>query len=169
MQRLSIVVAAVLAVAGGVWAEGPARGEIDLAEWPSLERRVRAELTEGAGWDLTMAVRADFDCDGTEDFAAVAEAETAVTLVIILGPVDGGGATYAIVLDVGGRTQASLCALPAHLSVASLDYDPTPDLGPIPGFRQSATCFGFDLRGGECDTFHFFWHHDEQAPTWWRL
>jgi len=116
-------------------------------------------------WSWATALQADFDCDGQPDQAFLGRAGGRVYVGVVRS-----GHPNPAVLDfaVSPGVQAAICAEPAVLRIESLDYDPAEAVGAIPGFRQSKTCKGLRLEGGECDSIHFFWNHNTKRLEWWR-
>lgn len=117
-------------------------------------------------WDAASRLRADFDCDGRLDLAFLGRADGKVFVGLVR---DSAAPPQILQFTVGKNTQDSICAEPAVLSVSSIDFDPTSEIGPLPGFRRSAKCPGMRLSGGECDSIHFYWNHATAKLDWWRL
>jgi hypothetical protein len=120
-------------------------------------------------WDKKSIIEVDINCDGKKDYAIFGNSEQGITLAVIVGPVSKKSRIETFNFPVGKQSQGSLCQLPAKLRVESLDYDPTEQTGELPGFHSSKTCKAFRLDDDACDSFHFYWDHQANALTWWRL
>lgn len=122
-----------------------------------------------AEWDKKSIIEVDINCDGKKDYAILGKSERGITVALVVGPVSKKSRIESFNFLVGKHSQNSLCQLPAKLRVESLDYDPTEAVGKLPGFRSSKTCNAFGLADDACDSFHFYWDHQANALTWWRL
>jgi len=113
--------------------------------------------------------RCDFNPDDKTDYALMGqEGKNRVFVAVVYSPV--APSAQVDILEFGvGQDQGSLCRLPAHLKLESLDYDPSDDVGKIPGFRRSREFMGLNLAGGDCDSFHLFWNYQSHRIEWWRL
>lgn len=120
-------------------------------------------------WDKEAIVEIDINCDGKRDYALLGKSKRGVTVAVIVGPVSTKSRIESFEFFVGKNSQDSLCKLPAKLLIESLDYDPTEAVGKLPGFRRSKKCNAFALADGVCDSFHFYWDHQENTLEWWRL
>jgi len=125
-------------------------------------------IAKDAGVAHPAAVKADVDCDGVEDTAQMEYVDGRVRVTVILA---AAKAPQSLEFGLGNSmAQESLCGTEATLEIEGMDYDLTDALGENPeGFRQSKTCKGLRLMGGECDSMHIFWNHDTQHIDWWRL
>jgi hypothetical protein len=120
-------------------------------------------------WDRTSLLKGDFNPDDKTDYALMGlEGKNRVFVAVVYSPV--APSAQVDILEFGvGQDQGSLCRLPAHLKLESLDYDPSDDVGKIPGFRRSREFMGLNLAGGDCDSFHLFWNYQSHRIEWWRL
>jgi hypothetical protein len=115
-------------------------------------------------WNGKGLLRADIDCDGTEDYALEGRKGKDVLVMVILGP-----ATQKSKVSTEEFPADELCGEPIALTLESLDYDPGEEIGELPGFERSRKCKGLNLGSGECDAVHFFWNHKTAALDLWRL
>ena len=123
---------------------------------------------DGASEAQPRVLKADVDCDGAEDTARMEYVEDRVRVTVTLAATKE---SQSLEFGLGdSMAQESLCGTEATLDVAGMDYDLTEVFGENPeGFRQSKSCKGLRLMGGECDSMHIFWNHDAQHIDWWRL
>lgn len=119
-------------------------------------------------WDKKSIIEVDINCDGKKDYAILGKSKQGVTVSLVVGPVSKKSRIESFEFHVG-NSQDNLCQLPATLQVESLDYDPTEAVGKLPGFKPSKKCMAFVLSDDACDSFHFYWDHQANALTWWRL
>jgi hypothetical protein len=131
-----------------------ARGSLD-----SLRARAPSVV-----WD-TAAVRADVDGDGVVDDAYLGRARGRIFVGVVLG-----GARNVDVLEfaISARIQEAICSEPATLAAEPANY-PGETVGTLKGFRPSAKASGLRLAGGDCDSIHLYWDHDQKRLGWWRL
>jgi hypothetical protein len=115
-------------------------------------------------WD-TAAVRADVDGDGVVDDAYLGRARGRIFVGLVLG-----GAKNVDVVDfaISASIQQAICSEPAMLT-AEPTNNPVETVGPLKGFRPSARASGLRLAGGDCDSIHLYWDHDQNQLSWWRL
>jgi hypothetical protein len=113
-------------------------------------------------------IEADIDCDGIEDTARMEYVEDRVRVTVTLAATK---TSQSLEFGLGdSMAQESLCGTEATLEIEDMDYDLIEIFGENPeGFRESKTCKGLRLMGGECDSMHIFWNHDTQHIDWWRL
>ena len=116
-------------------------------------------------WD-TIPVRADFDCDGSDDHAVIGRYKDHVFVGFVFARSRN---TDVLEYAVSAGIQQAICQEPATLEVESQDFDPPAESGALPGFRRSLSCKGLRLAGGECDSVHIYWNHNDKQITWWRL
>jgi hypothetical protein len=116
-----------------------------------------------ARWEPTSLLRADFDCDGVEDVAALGQQAGDVMVGVALG---SGAVPEAFQFAISGSRQDAICSVPATLALAPLAGDPPQD---VQGFRKSETCKGLRLSGEFCshDVF-LYWNHQTKRLDWWR-
>ena len=126
--------------------------------------KIAAAREPQVAWNGKGVLAADFDCDGTEDYALEGRKGEGVAVMVVLGPV-----TPKSKISVEEIEADELCGVPIALSLESLDYDPGKEIGELPGFERSKKCKGLNLGSGECDAFHFFWNHKTAALDMWRL
>lgn len=115
-------------------------------------------------WNGKGILKADINCDGTEDYALEGRKGKDVLVMVILGP-----ATEKSKVSTEEFPADELCGDPIALTLESLDYDPGEEIGELPGFERSKKCKGLNLGSGECDAVHFFWNHKTAALDLWRL
>jgi hypothetical protein len=129
----------------------------------SALRRLTA-IASDAKWD-SVAVRADFDCDGRTDEAHLAHRPGEVLVGVVRA---AGGEPQILTFAVNASMQRSICAEPAHLTIERLTGRPPGDVGPIRGYPLSRRCAGLMLSGGECDNVHLYWNTENHRFEWWR-
>lgn len=115
-------------------------------------------------WKGKDILKADIDCDGTEDYALEGRKGRDVFVMVIQGP-----ATKSSKTAVQELPEDELCGEPIALTLESLDYDPSEEAGDLPGFERSKKCKGLNLGSGECDAVHLFWNHKTASLDMWRL
>ena len=77
---------------------------------------------------------------------------------------------YVAVFGVhGSAVQEAACSPNVRLTVESLDFDPSEELGALEGFVRSISCKGLNLGEADCDALHMYWNQKTNAPSWWRL
>ncbi|MCE9633686.1 MAG: hypothetical protein K8Q92_05830 [Methylophilales bacterium] len=113
------------------------------------------------------AIEIDIDCDGKKDYVFSAQTEKSVSVGVVLG--NSKRKPESFTFDVNRDRQDAVCALPVRIEPEAQDFDPTEDIGEIPGFVRSKTCHAFALVNEECDSFHFYWNHSTKLIEWWRL
>lgn len=147
-------------------ASPPASAPQASAAAPSPEALNPVSLDVGKAQPATVA--ADVDCDGVEDTARMEYVEDRVRVTVTLAATETSQSLEFGLGDSGA--QESLCGNEATLEIEDMDYDLIDAFGENPeGFRESKTCKGLRLMGGECDSMHMFWNHDTQHIDWWRL
>ena len=119
--------------------------------------------------DNKSIIAVDINCDEKKDYAILGKSKQGVTVALVVGPVSKKSRIESFEFLVGKQSQDCLCQLPAILKAESLDYDPTEAVGKLPGFKPSKKCIAFALADDACDSFHFYWNHQANALTWWRL
>lgn len=115
-------------------------------------------------WD-SSAVKADFNGDGQMDFAHLGRANGRIFVGIVLG---GSSRVESLDFAISAAEHRAICSEPATLVIESSDYDPTTDIGLLPGFRRSKATQGLRLSDGECDAIHLYWDHARNHVAWWR-
>lgn len=135
---------------------------------PKISSQTLPATAEVVSNDQPSVVKADVDCDGLEDTAQVEYVDGHVRVSVTLAATK---APQSLEFGLGdSMAQDSLCGTEATLEIEDTDYDLTEAFGENPaGFRQSKTCKGLRLMGGECDSMHIFWNHDTRNIDWWRL
>lgn len=119
-------------------------------------------------WDSRHALIIDIDADGAPDYVFLTQTPRAATIGLVLGK--QGHRLVVRTIPIGDPVQDSLCAAPAAIGKESLNYVPPFEaVGVLPGFRRSKTGMSFELAGGECDAFHFFWNVQTNNLDYWRL
>jgi len=121
----------------------------------------------GIRWEA-HATRLDFDCDSAIDYAFLGRASRHIYVAVFLTRTRK---VTGLQFGISAGVQAAICAEPASLTAESLDFDPSTseEIGPLEGFRRSASCKGLELSGGECDPIHLYWNHTQGRMSWWRL
>ena len=116
-----------------------------------------------ARWEPSSLLRADVDCDGVEDVAALGHQSG--DLVVAVAP-GSGAEPETFQFAISGSRQDAVCNVPAQLELAPLAGDPPQD---VQGFRRSETCKGLRLSGKFCthDVF-LYWNHQTHHLDWWR-
>lgn len=169
MRSPLLVLLACLTVTGCVKDEEPAvSAAARQTRAPATPKQAVAAIPKAVAKDRSALVSADVDCDGLEDTAQLEYVDGHVRLAVTRA-----ATRTPQFLEFGlgdSRAQDSLCGTEATLEIEDLDYDLTEALGENPeGFRQSKTCKGLRLTGGECDSMHIFWNHNTKNIDWWRL
>ncbi len=112
-------------------------------------------------------LRIDIDGDGHPDSIVLTEGPHTGVLVVI-SFYDSRHAPERFHFPVDPSMQAAVCRLPVRLRAESLDYDPAPAVGSLPGFVRSKRRTGFALVDEACDSIHFYWDARAQRLRWWR-
>ena len=164
-----IALFACMTISGCAKDEEPV-GSASAQHAPPLQTasQAAAASAEEAGDARPAAVMADVDCDGVEDTARMEYVEDRVRVTVTLAATK---TSQSLEFGLGdSMAQESLCGTEATIEIEDMDYDLVEALGENPeGFRQSTTCKGLRLMGGECDSMHIFWNHDTRHIDWWRL
>ena len=169
MRAPLIVLLLCMTAAGCAKDEEPAvQASAPQANPVAIPGRAVAPVAVDIGNAQPAVVRADVDCDGVEDTAQMDYVEDRVRVTVTFAATK---TSQALEFGLGDNmAQDSLCGTEAALEIEDMDYDLTEALGENPeGFRQSKTCKGLRLMGGECDSMHIFWNHDTRHIDWWRL
>jgi hypothetical protein len=116
-------------------------------------------------WDVKSALSADFDCDGSLDEALLGRTAGKVFVGIVRA---AGKQPQILEFGVNPNAQDAICQEPSTLTIESLDYDPTEEVGKVDGFQRSRRCKGLLLSGGECDPIHLYWNYRTKHIGWWR-
>jgi hypothetical protein len=116
-------------------------------------------------WDVKSALTADFDCDSTLDEAFLGRTAGKVFVGIVRA---AGKQPQILEFGVNPSAQDAICQEPATLTIESLDYDPTEEVGKVDGFQPSRRCKGLLLSGGQCDPIHLYWNYRTKHIGWWR-
>ena len=116
-------------------------------------------------WDAASRISADINDDQKPDEVFLGRANGRIYVGIVLG---GPQAVYTLDFAIDSGQQAAICAEPASLVTESMDYDPMPIVGRIPGLRSSNRYSGLRLSGGGCDSIHIYWDFEPNEPRWWR-
>lgn len=164
-----IVLFACMTISGCVKDEHPVgSASAQDARPPQATRQAAAAIAEDAGDARPSTVKADIDCDSAEDTAQMEYVEDRVRVTVTFAATK---APQSLEFGLGdSMAQESLCGTEATLEIEDMDYDLIEAFGENPeGFRQSKTCKGLRLMGGECDSMHIFWNHDARHIDWWRL
>ena len=147
---------------GGYRSNGPSR------EQEEVFHLVHKKMPQ-VNWDQASLLKGNFNPDGKSDYALLGqEGESKVFVAVIYSPVEPNAQVDILEFGVG-QDEGSLCHLPAQLKRESLDYDPSDEVGKIPGFRRSRKVMGLNLSDGDCDAFHLFWDYQSRRFSWWRL
>lgn len=128
-----------------------------------------ASLTAGAALagEAVRTLQVDIDCDGKSDRVFLSQNKRSASVRIVFGDTKRRQAKLRFVAAQG--QQDAVCAMPVHLELQSLDYEPLKEEVPeLPGFQRSKTCNSFALVDGECDSIHFYWDHEARELEWWR-
>ena len=139
-----------------------------LAAGQPSHRPIPAALSKQAPtvkWDSGSRIFADINDDQKPDEVFLGRAKGRIYVGIVLG---GTGAVHTLDFAIDGGQQAAICAEPALLTTESMNYDPMPLVGRIPGLRSSDRYFGLRLSGGGCDAIHIYWDFEPNEPRWWR-
>ena len=116
-----------------------------------------------ARWDPSSQLRADFDCDGAADVAALGHQAGDVVVGVALG---SGAPAEAFQFAISGSRQDAICSEPATLELHALEEDPPED---VHGFRKSQRCKGLRLTGEFCrHDVILYWNHETKHLDWWR-
>lgn len=164
-----IILLACIAIAGCARDEEPAgSASAQHAPPPQATSQAPPAIAEDADDAHSAAAKADVDCDGVEDTARMEYVVDRVRVTVTLAATK---ISQSLEFGLGdSMAQDSLCGTEATLEIEGMDYDLIEAFGENPeGFRQSKTCKGLRLMGGECDSMHIFWNHDAQHIDWWRL
>ena len=117
-------------------------------------------------WDAQSALAIDIDCDQHGDYAFLSQGDDKATIGIVLGR-EKNPKVYTQTIAMGNGAN-ELCPGKASIQVESLDYNPKyVTWKTVKGFTRS-TCKAFRLASEKCESFHFFWDADKNAPSWWR-
>ena len=116
-----------------------------------------------ARWEPSSLLRADVDCDGVEDVAALGHEAGDLVVGVALG---SNADPEAFQFAISGSRQDAVCNVPAKLELAPLAGDPPQG---VHGFQKSETCKGLRLSGEFCthDVF-LYWNHQTNHLDWWR-
>lgn len=156
MRRHAIFLVAVVAGSAAVAASLSADGLLKKLH------TVRSDVS----WDRNSAVVQDFDGDGGDDVAALGYVRDGVVLAIVTSSTKGE-IPQILTFGVNGRDQAAICGpLPARLETYPLSCDA--DGAMLSGCIESPSTSGLTLSGGDCDSVHLYWNHDEKRMSWWR-
>ena len=118
-------------------------------------------------WDSTSIVRGDFNGDGRRDAAIVGIHQQRVFVGVVLSTSPRKLKTEVLAFGIGTHSTDSICELPVKLTVEPLECLPL-DV-PLPGCRPSSKAASLVLLGGECDPINFYWDHQNNKLTWWRV
>ena len=146
---------------------GACRGRQDRspASPPIVSRLMAADSS--VRWIVDSALVADFSCDSVADSAFIGRAAEKITVAIA---VTRTPQPYVAVFGVhGSAVQEAVCSPNVRLTVESLDFNPSEELGALEGFVRSISCKGLNLGEADCDALHMYWNQKTNAPSWWRL
>ncbi len=116
-----------------------------------------------AQWEPSSLLRADVDCDGVEDVAALGHHAGDLVVAVVPG---SGAEPETFQFAISGSRQDAICNVPARLELAPLAEDPPQG---VQGFRRSETCQGLRLSGEFCNHDVFlYWNHQTNHLDWWR-
>ncbi|HVA64793.1 MAG TPA: hypothetical protein VNF74_13790 [Terriglobales bacterium] len=135
---------------------------------PLTPVRARAALENAepsVHWQDGSAVEGDFEGSSPNDVAALGTSPGFAYVGLVSGET---GKVALLRFARGGQAQDALCAGEPKLTSESLDYDPAPIVGVVPGFVRSKVRRGLKLSSGGCDDIHIFWDRSRQALSWWR-
>jgi hypothetical protein len=121
------------------------------AQTPSVAPAASKFLPE-VSWRAASIVSADFTCRGRQEQAILGTTSKEILIAVFI---NGVGQTP----EVLRYSSAVRDARTAKLTIESLDYDPTEDIGELPGFRRSRTCKGLNLTDERIDSAHIYWNH----------
>jgi hypothetical protein len=136
---------------------------------PDQAFRLVQKKAPNVSWDRESLLKGKFNPDDKIDYALLGQqGKSKAFVAVVYSPVEPNAQVDILEFGVG-QDQGSICQLPAHLKLESLDYDPSDEVGTIPGFRRSRKVMGLNLAGGDCDSFHLFWNYQSHHLDWWRL
>ena len=69
----------------------------------------------------------------------------------------------------GEQAHTYLCGMKAQLRVENLIKPPEDDVGVLEGYKESKSCKGLNVSDGLCDAFHFYWNHEADSLSSWRM
>ena len=99
-------------------------------------------------WQERSVVKADFTCDARQDFAILGTQNSLLVLAVFAN----GTTNKPVVIEI----DSALDAGQTKLFVESQDFetgtDEPGDVGPLPGFKRSKTCYGLRLDDERIDS-----------------
>ncbi len=130
-----------------------------------------AQQSPNTVWNATTLLKADINSDGNMDYAIWGLQDSLSALVaVVVSPIGTKSQAEIAQFKVDRSCQDCICALPAEMEIESMDYDPSETIGTaLPGFERSSEAKGLVLSDGMCDSIHFFWDHQANKLSWWRL
>jgi hypothetical protein len=152
MRTLVLAIIAVLAAPhSGLAGDG-------LARLSAAEPTVR--------WQKSGRLRVDVDCDGKKDDVYLGRSFGKAYVGLVRAE---GGPPEVLSFDIGGNTQASLCAEPVEIAPELRTDAGDPEV-PAEAARVEGCpgCKAIRLSGGECDAIRLFWNRKARRLSWWR-
>jgi hypothetical protein len=120
-------------------------------------------------WEEKSLVQADFDQDGTVDYALRGLSKDRVVVGIVQGPLAAKSKVWTLEFPWGKGTQDSLCSNQAKIEVESLDDEATAGNRAARKAKPRPPAQGISLYDDRCDAFHIAWSPADRKFTWWRL
>ncbi len=119
-----------------------------------------SKFVPGVSWRPESVLTADFSCQGRRGQAVLGVTSKEIVVAVFLK----GTSEKPEVLRYSA---AARDAAQAKLTLESLDYAPSEDSGPLPGFKRSRTCKGLNLSDDMVDSAHIYWNHEAKRFDDW--
>jgi hypothetical protein len=116
-------------------------------------------------WQERSVLKADFTCDTRQDLAILGTQGSNLVVAVFINMRSAKPA----VLEIESGLVAEEITMTAENQDFEMGTGDPGDVGPLPGFKRSKTCYGLRLDDERIDSVHIYWNRvARKFQTWQR-
>ena len=135
----------------------PSHRQTRTSHYREMAKKVLEAREPKTTWRADTLLKADFDCDGTVDYAFSGQQGNRYAIGVLKGPIKASSKHWIITFESGRQSQDSLCSLDARINLEQRQD------------HKNRQCKGINLHDDMCDSFHIYWNRVRKKFVWSRL